>query len=103
MSAKPHHLIEELRRWCPAALDATAAPPVEPPTLAKSEAYCRQLATSHYENFPLIARLLPKNLRQPFFNVYAYCRWSDDLGDELGDRDLSTRMLAWWRGQLARC
>lgn len=68
-----------------------------------AEAYCRQLATSHYENFPLIARLLPRELRQPFFNVYAYCRWSDDLGDELGDRDLSSRMLAWWRSELVRC
>lgn len=72
-------------------------------TVAASEAYCRDLATSHYENFPLMARLLPRELRQPFFNVYAYCRWADDLGDELGDRDLSTRMLGWWRGELARC
>ena len=73
------------------------------PTLTEAESYCRQLATSHYENFPLIARLLPRELRQPFFNVYAYCRWSDDLGDELGDRQLSTRLLGWWRGELARC
>jgi squalene synthase HpnC len=71
--------------------------------LPTSEAFCRQLATTHYENFPLVARLLPAELRQPFFNVYAYCRWSDDLGDELRDRDLSTRLLRWWRGELARC
>ncbi len=101
MSAKSFQLREELLRWCPHVVSAEAAP--ARPTLAEAEAYCRQLATSHYENFPLIARLLPRDLRQPFFNVYAYCRWSDDLGDELGDRELSTRLLGWWRGELARC
>lgn len=75
----------------------------KPPTLLESELFCRRLATSHYENFPLISWLLPGRLRQPFFNVYAYCRTSDDLADELDDRELSTRMLAQWRGELARC
>lgn len=101
MSAKSAQLLEELRRWCPHVVASDAAPARL--TLADAEAYCRQLATSHYENFPLIARLLPRELRQPFFNVYAYCRWSDDLGDELGDPELSTRLLGWWRGELARC
>ena len=104
MSDASHKLLKELNRWCPGVVQQQAAPANSPrPDLAESEAYCRQLATSHYENFPLIARLLPRDLRQPFFNVYAYCRWSDDLGDELGDRGLSTRLLGWWRGELARC
>lgn len=103
MSAKPLNVLEELRRWSPSALEGPHEPPPSQPTIAEAEAYCRQLATSHYENFPLIARLLPRELRQPFFNVYAYCRWADDLGDELSDRELSTRMLGWWRGELARC
>lgn len=88
MSAKSFQLREELLRWCPHVASAEAAPPR--PTLVEAEAYCRQLATSHYENFPLIARLLPRELRQPFFNVYAYCRWSDDLGDELSDPELDS-------------
>lgn len=71
--------------------------------LVESEAYCRRLATSHYENFPLIAWLLPRELRQPFFNVYAYCRTSDDLSDELGDRELAMQMLSQWRDGLAQC
>ncbi len=71
--------------------------------LVESEAYCRRLATSHYENFPLIAWLLPRELRQPFFNVYAYCRTSDDLADNLNDRELATRMLSQRRDELARC
>lgn len=103
MSGKTFQVLDDLRRWCPDVLDPQASKTCSPPTLVEAEAYCRRLATSHYENFPLIARLLPKDLRQPFFNVYAYCRWSDDLGDELGDRELSLHMLAWWRTELVRC
>ena len=44
--------------------------------------------------------LLPKRLHQDFYNVYAYCRWADDLGDEMGDRAESLRLLAWWREEL---
>jgi squalene synthase HpnC len=61
------------------------------------------LATSHYENFPLVSWLLPRNLHQHFYNVYAYCRWSDDLGDEVQDPARSLELLAWWRGELAAC
>jgi squalene synthase HpnC len=62
--------------------------------------YTRWLATHHYENFHVVSFLLPKRLHQDFFNVYAFCRWADDLGDEIGDRAESLRLLAWWRGEL---
>jgi squalene synthase HpnC len=62
--------------------------------------YTRWLATHHYENFHVVSFLLPKRLHQDFYNVYAYCRWADDLGDETGNRDESLRLLAWWRGEL---
>lgn len=103
MSQPVSQIVSDLQRYCPGVLEGTLPVVTQAPTLIESETYCRQLATSHYENFPLIARLLPRELRQPFFNVYAYCRWSDDLGDELGDPQLSTRLLGWWRGELARC
>ena len=102
MPLKPFCVLDDLRRWSPGVIEGSPQQ-TEPLSVADGEAYCRQLATSHYENFPLIARLLPRELRQPFFNVYAFCRWSDDLGDELADRELSSRLLAWWRGELARC
>ena len=54
-------------------------------TVAEAEAYTRWLATHHYENFHMVSFLLPKRLHQDFYNVYAYCRWADDLGDEIGD------------------
>jgi squalene synthase HpnC len=59
--------------------------------------YTRWLATRHYENFPVVSLLLPKDLHQDFYNVYAFCRWADDLGDEIGNAEESLRLLRWWR------
>jgi len=69
-------------------------------TAAGAEAYTRWLATHHYENFHVVSFLLPKRLHQDFYNVYSFCRWADDLGDEMGDRAESLRLLTWWRTQL---
>ena len=66
----------------------------------EAAAYTRWLATHHYENFHVVSFLLPKRLHQDFYNVYAYCRWADDLGDEVGDTAESLRLLAWWRREL---
>lgn len=62
--------------------------------------YTRWLATHHYENFQVVSFLLPRNLHQDFYNVYSFCRWADDLGDEIGDPVESLRLLAWWREEL---
>src|SRR5690349_23013278 len=69
-------------------------------TSEESLAYTRWLATRHYENFHVVSFLLPKRLHQDFYNVYAFCRWADDLGDEIGDTQESLRLLAWWRGEV---
>jgi squalene synthase HpnC len=66
----------------------------------ESLAYTRWLATHHYENFHVVSFLLPKRLHQDFYNVYSFCRWADDLGDEIGDTKESLRLLSWWRGEL---
>lgn len=87
---------EELERFGPAG-DAASV------SLAEAEAYCAKLAKTHYENFPLVSWMLPKGLHQHFYNVYAYCRWSDDLGDEVSGSERSLELLAWWREQLAAC
>jgi squalene synthase HpnC len=68
--------------------------------LQDSLCYTRWLARHHYENFQVVSFLLPRRLHQDFFNVYAFCRWADDLGDEMGDRALSLRLLEWWREEL---
>ena len=50
----------------------------------------------------MVSFLLPKHLHQDFYNVYSYCRWADDLGDEIGDTAESLRLLEWWSGDLDR-
>jgi len=66
----------------------------------EAERYTRWLATRHYENFHVVTFLLPKRLHQDFYNVYSFCRWADDLGDEIGNPAESLRLLAWWRREL---
>ncbi len=69
-------------------------------SLAEAQRYTRWLATHHYENFQVVSFLLPKHLHQEFYNVYAFCRWADDLGDEIGDPQESLKLLGWWRDEL---
>jgi squalene synthase HpnC len=68
-----------------------------------AEAHCRSLAGGHYENFPVLSYALPRALRQDFANVYAFCRWADDLGDEVAGADESLRLLDWWQAELDAC
>src|SRR3974390_383182 len=77
--------------------------PAVAPSLAEAEEYCRRLARTHYENFSVATWFLPRHLRQPFSNVYAYCRISDDLGDEVGDTAASLELLDQWQRELDAC
>jgi squalene synthase HpnC len=84
-------------------LPAEYAIPEHAPSLTESREYCRRLARSHYENFSVASWFLPRDLRQHFYNVYAYCRISDDLGDEVGDPEISLRLLDQWGTELNAC
>jgi squalene synthase HpnC len=86
-----------------AALPASYRMPAVAPTLAEARAWCRHLAETHYENFHVASWFLPKKLRPHFHAVYAYCRVSDDLGDETGNREQSLALLAQWREELDAC
>lgn len=77
--------------------------PATPPSLEEARAYCERLAKSHYENFSVATWFLPSRLRQHFYNVYAYCRISDDLGDEVGDPQQSLELLDQWETELNAC
>ncbi|HXZ42505.1 MAG TPA: squalene synthase HpnC [Terriglobales bacterium] len=77
--------------------------PVAAPTLAEGQEYCRRLARTHYENFSVATWFLPVRLRQHFYNVYAYCRISDDLGDEVGDPRAALQLLDQWEAELTAC
>lgn len=102
-------VISELRASPDEASGAIAwgEPGGTPISESAAREYVRRLATGHYENFSVLSRLVPERLRDDFAAVYAYCRWSDDLGDETGHdeaaRARSLKLLAWWRGQLDAC
>lgn len=81
-------------------------PDRSPPTILsprKSRRYCRRLARRHYENFSVLSLFLPAELRQHVANLYAYCRWADDLADETGDPGRSLALLRWWETELHAC
>jgi squalene synthase HpnC len=83
---------EDLRRFGPEGS--------EPVSRDEALAYCALLTATHYENFSVVTWLTPREHRPAFQSIYAFCRWSDDLGDEPGDPALSLRLLDWWRGEL---
>ena len=89
------------RGW--AALPASYRIPDVAPTLSEARAYCKQLAESHYENFHVASWFLPKALRPHFHSIYAYCRISDDLGDEVGDTAQALALLDLWGRELDAC
>ena len=79
------------------------ATPAVRPSLAEAQAWCKQLAETHYENFHVATFFLPASLRPHFHSLYAFCRTSDDLGDEVGHTALATQLLAEWRAMLHEC
>jgi squalene synthase HpnC len=77
--------------------------PLERPTLEEAQAWCRNLATSHYENFHVATWFLPRKVRPHFESIYAYCRVADDLGDEVTDPAIAMRLLDAWGLMLDEC
>ena len=80
---------DDLRRFGPGVSNALSR--------EQSLEYCARLAAEHYENFSVVTWLTPREYRPAFQSIYAFCRWSDDLGDEVGDRERSLELLSWWR------
>lgn len=92
---RPNAPVDQASRRDPTAWELAPLPPHL--DLSAAEAFCRQVAAAHYENFTVASRLLPAGLRQDFANVYTYARWSDDLADE-SDGDATAALAAWRRG-----
>lgn len=69
--------------------------------LSAADAYCRSLAHRHYENFSVASVFLPAQTRLHLARLYAYCRITDDLGDESGSEALPR--LSLWRQQVEQC
>lgn len=107
MSEMPDRLRETLARDAAevklAGAPAAYALPATRPTLAEAQAWCRQLATSHYENFHVATFFLPKRVRPHFESIYTFSRVADDLGDEVADPAVASRLLGEWRLLLDEC
>lgn len=101
MSAAAHSDDLLARGW--AALPESYRIPDKAPTLEEARAYCRRLAETHYENFHVASWFLPKALRPHFHAIYAYCRISDDLGDEVPDTAAALALLDLWGRELDAC
>jgi len=87
----------------PGEIDVTRRAPEPGCSREVAQNYTRWLATHHYENFNVVSWLLPKALHQHFYNVYAYCRWADDLGDEVPGAARALELLRWWERELEAC
>ncbi|HWG21964.1 MAG TPA: squalene synthase HpnC [Terracidiphilus sp.] len=98
-----HTASDELleRGW--SALPASYRIPAVAPSLDEARAWCKNLAESHYENFHVASWFLPRALRPHFHAIYAYCRVSDDLGDEVGDTAAALALLDLWGRELDAC
>jgi squalene synthase HpnC len=86
-----------------AALPPEYAIPTKVPSLQEARAYCERLAKSHYENFSVASWFLPAKLRPHFYSIYAYCRISDDLGDEVENPQQALALLDQWEEELDAC
>ncbi len=64
-------------------------------TLAAADAYCRTLTRGHYENFSVASRFVDSEMRRDLTRIYAFCRTTDDLGDESPDGTALDRLARW--------
>jgi squalene synthase HpnC len=87
----------------PVDLEIARGLPPSGSSIERAEQYTRWLATHHYENFIVASVFLPRHLRQHFYNLYAYCRWADDLADEVPDPSTALELLNWWGVELRQC
>src|SRR5881409_719864 len=87
----------------PVDLEIAKELPPSGSSVEQAERYTRRLANHHYENFIVASVFLPRALRQHFYNVYAYCRWADDLADEVPDTAQAMELLNWWDQELRDC
>jgi squalene synthase HpnC len=87
----------------PGELEIAQRAPANHCSPAVAQEYTHWLATHHYENFNVVSWLLPKDLHQHFYNLYAYCRWADDLGDEIPQKERALELLDWWERELDNC
>jgi squalene synthase HpnC len=68
--------------------------------LDAADVYCRELTKRHYENFIVASGLVSADMRLDLSRIYAFCRTTDDLGDESGSPDAALERLDRWRADV---
>lgn len=72
--------------------------------IERSFKYCEKITKSHYENFPVASRLIPKDKRKYIYSIYAFARKADDFADEPGMiKEERLRCLDEWHNKLSKC
>jgi squalene synthase HpnC len=87
----------------PVARAELAAWSAEPAATAAAFGECERIARTHYENFTLGSRLLPRHLRRHIAAIYAFARTADDLADEEPDPARALAGLDAWERELDAC
>jgi squalene synthase HpnC len=90
----PARPVNGISQPLPNTVEMAFSPPTD---VDSAQAFTWQLAHSHYENFSVISKVLPRQYRQDFCNIYAFCRIADDLSDEVHDREESLKLLRRFR------
>ncbi|HEV2721890.1 MAG TPA: squalene/phytoene synthase family protein, partial [Thermoanaerobaculia bacterium] len=67
-------------------MTADALPLPQAPTVDEAYAFCRAVAHRYGANFSVGFRFLPRAKRRAVYAAYAFCRWADDIADEVEDR-----------------
>jgi squalene synthase HpnC len=62
-------------------------------TVESATQWCKNYSLLHYENFNVASVFLPRHLRDEYFVLYAFARYTDQLADELTpvDKDLDVK------------
>ena len=87
-------------------MTADALPLPQAPTVDEAYDFCRAIAHRYGANFSVGFRFLPRVKRRAVYAAYAFCRWADDIADEVEDRQdrlSSTEQLDAWQAELDRC
>jgi squalene synthase HpnC len=69
-------------------------------TPEEADRFCRELTAAHYENFPVLSRLLPEPQRGALCVLYAFARIADDFADEARFHGARAPLLDEWRACL---
>jgi squalene synthase HpnC len=86
-----------------ASTEAAEATTVLAPDVEAAFDDCERIARTHYENFTLGSRLLPRPLRRHIAAIYAFARTADDFADEEPDRTRAHAALDAWERELEAC